>query len=105
MAYSLRLTYLGGDLDSQRDIYLVGPYPDAATLNAATSRFWDYRTLGQDWEAQESSLDPATGGYDRVITPAELAAVSTSEELEQLIFQYSDELLGHVADLYPSADG
>ncbi len=87
MAHSIRIINLTPDWDAQSDIILAGPYGDSEAADNARQRLNEINEIIY-WEFCDSALDATAGGYDRVITPEELEAVTTAEQLDKLVYLY-----------------
>ena len=87
MAISIRVTDYTGDLDTLRQIDLIGPYATTAERDAAITRLYALPGVQGSFDFEASQLDPALGA-DTVATPAAAAAATDWETLAAaLVYQ------------------
>ncbi len=79
MTYSIRVTCYWGDEDDLNLVFLVGPYPDAASRDVDLRRLASLRGNRGDATFHPSNLDPA--GADRRTTPERVAGIWVFDQL------------------------
>lgn len=80
MAISIRVTDYTGDLETLRDVYLIGPFATPGARDSEISRLYQLPGVYGAFDFAASGLDPASGA-DAVITADAAAAIRNADDL------------------------
>lgn len=81
--HSIRVTDYTGDLDTLREVILIGPFPDAAERDAELTRLSTLPGVDGNYDFEGSGLDPAAA--DRSATAAKVARAGNEGQLSNVL--------------------
>ncbi len=82
--HTIRVTSYLGDLDDEREILIIGPYPDADAVNAAIDRLDRLPDVRGNLDLEPSKIPPDAAEFS---TSAEsVAAATRMEDIADALF-------------------
>jgi hypothetical protein len=85
MPHSIRAIDYTGDLETLRDVYLLGPFPSAGERDGEIQRLYQLPGMRGSYDFEASELDPASGAH-AAVTATAAAQVRSADDLERAFF-------------------